>query len=246
MADASATMDESLRAEAFAAQEPAGAVFLSKDGRRRLLLALAGRLAAGMAALWVVALVAGVLGIATPGPLRLPGVRSSPEPSSTTGASTPAPRRVSVTDRAHRVPVQANAERSLALSHGPHAHPVGGPGQRVADRGGRAPDVGSAKHPPAPGTTSPPHQQGTVTTTGGGPGAANTVGHAQTSAGSRADTTPGATVSAEAGQTGIAASKSRADSAPSNPSAAPGSTPASTPAATTPPSDPGRPVIAHP
>jgi hypothetical protein len=57
------------------ATAPRGPVFLSRNGRRGRVLAPAGCFAATGAALWIVALVAGALGVATPGLLHLPGVR---------------------------------------------------------------------------------------------------------------------------------------------------------------------------
>jgi hypothetical protein len=57
--------------------DPAGPVFLSRNGRRGRALAVAGCVAVAVAALWIVALVAGVLGVATPGLIHLPGVRTN-------------------------------------------------------------------------------------------------------------------------------------------------------------------------
>jgi hypothetical protein len=51
-------------------------VFLSRDGRRWRAATLAGCALAALALLWVIALVAGALGVSAPGILRLPGVKA--------------------------------------------------------------------------------------------------------------------------------------------------------------------------
>jgi hypothetical protein len=245
MVDATATVHDALTARALAAEEPTAPVFASDDGRRGRVLTFAGRLAAGIAALWVAALVAGVLGIATPGSLRLPGARSSGDHvSPATGASGAGSHARSVRDRARGVPEDPSADDASTPRDSAHPRPTERRGPRMVNREGRAPTIGAARPMARPGTTGPARPQ-TLGSSAGATGATSSVEHVQRSTASHRDTAPGSTVSAGAGDMG-AASRSRADSAPSrSPAAAPGPAAASTPSATL-PRDPGRPTTAQP
>jgi hypothetical protein len=182
-----------------ASSSPAGAVFLSTNGRRRRVLAIAGQATAGLAVLWVAALVAGALGIVTPGALSLPGLghgHHAAAPASKAAAHLRAVKAAArrAGDATNATPSPSAASRTRAASEraaavGSAHHSIGATGR----------GVGSLAHPRPPASTGTvsKHQSstGTVSSTVSHHGSSGT--HSAPAASQRT-TAPGSGVSAEA------------------------------------------------
>src|SRR5919197_3529867 len=96
-------------AAAEALREPARLpIFVARDGRRRRVLRLVGRVVAGLTALWLVALLAGALGLG-----HLPGI-ALPQSGSGEAAKSPS------------APTSARAHHGGATSHGHAAKQASG------------------------------------------------------------------------------------------------------------------------
>ena len=185
-----------------ASSPPAGAVFLSSTGRRRRVLAIAGQATAGLAVLWVAALVASALGIVTPGALSLPGLghgHHAAAPSSTAAAHLRAVKAAAATAAARRAGDATKATPSPSAAPGTRAASeraaAVGSAHRSTGASGRG--VGSLAHPrPASTGTVSKHQSSTGTVS-------STVSHHGSSgthsapAQSQRTTAPGSGVSAQ-------------------------------------------------
>src|SRR5581483_9293210 len=153
-------LDEPLAAQL---ADPTGPVFLSRNGRRGRVLAVAGLVVAAAAALWIVALVAGVLGVATPGLIHLPGVRTDAPSGSASqgpgdGARRVVTRRLSPSAPATSPTNAAGAHRTTpALARrDPRAHSHPPAGVRTSSRRAAA----TAPRPATTATTARPQSQG--------------------------------------------------------------------------------------
>jgi hypothetical protein len=190
-------LDEPLAAEAAHATGP---VFLSRNGRRGRVLAVAGCVAATGAALWIVALVAGVLGVATPGLIHLPGVRTgAPSGSAAQGPGDGVRPRV-VT---RRLPFNVRTATSVA---GPRAAVPATARRRPtpttpAPAGVRTTSRRAVATTPRPSATPPrPQTGGAAKTSTAMPPPATTSPRRSTSHGTTASSTAHATTGGATGQ----------------------------------------------
>ncbi len=147
-------------------------VFVSTDGRRRRMLRLAGRVVAGLTAPWLIALLAGALGLG-----RLPGV-SLPEVAAGEHADAPA----AAPAKAHTASHSSSHRSAAGLSR--HSH-KGATSHRSAPAGpsrhGRA--GGSlAPRPAGSGGSSTvrPHSQTSAPAPVNAPAPGSSPGHAPT------------------------------------------------------------------
>jgi hypothetical protein len=177
-------------------------VFVSADGRRRRVLRLTGRVLAGLTALWLVALLAGVLGLG-----RLPGV-SLPEPATGEDSGSPATSPAATRSRAS---LPGGAERRAAATrstrHGsasaPATHRRGtsgavvprrasGPGGASTTRPRPQPHAPAAKKSPSPAASSPARPSAPANAHGANPHGGGKPAKTE-SPGSRANPSPSGT-----------------------------------------------------
>jgi hypothetical protein len=214
------------QAPALASPRPTGAIFLSKNGRRGRVLTVAGQVTAGIAVLWVAALVAGALGVATPGILRLPGLGQRSEQPVAPAA---APRAAHVGAVRHAAAAPLPAVHGANATPSPAAPRAAAPADRSNAIGSARRSDGASRHQAATGTGSIPHRQQSTGTVGTTVSHQTSNGTGSASSKSRRTTASGSSVSANTQAThGAGGSGSTAPPAAT-----------ATPARGTPPIDPG-------
>jgi hypothetical protein len=130
------------------ATQPPRPVFLSRTGRRGRMLALVGHLAAVIAVLWVVALVAGAFGVATPGVLHFPGPHAGARDPGAPTRSGRIPRSDSVGQPAATVRAQPAGAGRVVRAHDAAPAPAGAPPRPAGDASrGSARSLGSSRSP---------------------------------------------------------------------------------------------------
>jgi hypothetical protein len=190
-------LDETLAAKP---ADPTGPVFLSRNGRRGRVLAVAGCVAAAGAALWIVALVAGVLGVATPGLIHLPGVRTGASSGSVSHGPGGGVRPRVVTRRLSAPPEGASAVvvgrpvTRMTTRGRPEARTDASSGLRTSSRHGAV----TAPRPAA--TTERPRTQAATKTSTATPPPATSSARRSTTHGSTASSTAHATTGGATGR----------------------------------------------
>jgi hypothetical protein len=197
-----------------------GPVFLSQNGRRGRVLTVAGCVAAAGAALWIVALVAGVLGVATPGLIHLPGVRTD-APSGSAAQGPGGGVRPRVVTR--RLPANARTATSVARPRAAapatarrRPDPTTRPPARLRATSRRA--VATAPRPSA--TTPRPQNQAAGKASTATPPPATTSPRRSTTHGTTASSTAHATAGGSTGQAVRATRPASSGAAPTSPAPA--------------------------